>query len=130
MSIIRDDDSPWFVLGVLLACLAGVGWMLIPAPDVQLVVEGPRVQFEPGTIRARITVERNPNNRALIVGVLAADFESSSYEQLDGEDAPRTRWRTYPGVPAGEYIVYAALQTSDGDWNEARDTVRVLSRGF
>lgn len=130
MSLIQDSDSPWFALGVLFGAVL-IAWWMLPAPEaVRIAVEGPRIQFEPGTIRLRITVERDATNRTLIVGVTGADYESSSSEQLDGEEAPRTRWRTYPGVPAGDYITYAALQTADGDWTEATDTLTILSRGF
>ena len=115
-----------------LLMLLGGAWLAFSAlanePRVQIALEGPRYQYEPATIRIRITVERDPANRALTVALISEGFETSSLEELAGVDAPRTRWITYRDVPSGGYTVLAEVQRPSKGLLRAVERVTVLSR--
>src|SRR3990167_4997924 len=70
---------------------------------------GARVQFEPGVVRVRVRVVPHAVNRGVTVAAISEGFTRSSYEQLDGLQAPITRWIEWRDVPAGEYDVIAHL---------------------
>lgn len=80
--------------------------------QVRIAVESGYYLSEPAYIRLRVTVQPDPANRGLTVAAVSANFETSSYEQLDGASAPRTRWRDWRDIPAGEYVVVADVDRS------------------
>ena len=104
--------------------------LYMDARPLAITVESGRMQFEPAYIRLRVRVEPHPDNRALAVGIVGPDFETSSLEQLDGDKAPITRWRDFKDVPAGEYQAIAHIVRVDGSEDVAQDTVTVIGRGF
>jgi hypothetical protein len=97
-------------------CLAV--WLLAGASSAavdKLVVRvTPSVAIGPATVRIRTVAERDADNRAMEVVAESADFYRSSVVQLDGERAPRTRDFFFNDMPAGEYVIRAALFGSDG----------------
>lgn len=81
-------------------------------------------------VRYMVQVEPRDENRML---VLAAVDEGgavrSSREQLDGDRAPRTRWIVWQhGLPAGDYMVIAAVFNSQREVARASVPVTVMSR--
>ena len=88
---------------VLLAVggLAYVYHLAVAAAPVQIAVEGARVQFEPGFLRVRVRVVPHAVNRGVTVAAISEGFARSSYEQLDGLQAPITRWIEWRGVTGG-----------------------------
>jgi len=124
--LIRDDDDPrlpvavMLVLGVTLACL-----LLEP---VTVTVESGYFVFEPAWIRLRVRVEPEAENRGLTVALHGDDYDTSSYEQLDGDHAPRTRWVTFKDVPAGVYTVTAIVERAEGRPWRATAGVTVMGR--
>ena len=113
---------------LLAVCgLAYVYHLAVAAAPVQIAVEGARVQFEPGVVRVRVRVVPHAVNRGVTVAAISEGFTRSSYEQLDGLQAPITRWIEWRDIPAGEYDVIAHLSPTGA---EDRTTVSVLGRGF
>ena len=108
--------------GFVMLALAGLS-----NEPVSIAVEGARYQYEPATVRLRVRVERDPANRAVIVGIFSDSFERSSLEELPGADAALVRWVDYAGIPAGEYTVIALLQRTSGPLR-AEDRLTVLGR--
>ena len=98
--------------------LAAAARAVLEDAKIRLTVEGARVQFEPGVVRLRIRIEPDPENRGVSVGIVAPAFEASSWEDLPGERAAKTRWRVYTGIPAGEYLAVATVfRSSRRDWH-------------
>lgn len=120
------------IRGAALTLIVGVLFILLHAAvedaKLKMAVESGRIQFAPGFVRIRIRVEPDPANRALAVGIVGNDYESSSLETLNGERAPITRWREFRAVPAGYYDVLAELVRSDGSRSRAGDTVQIIGR--
>ena len=114
----------------MVAALYFALWAASEDAKLKVTVEGGRIQFEPATVRLRVRVEPDPQNRALTVGIDSADFSTSSLEQLEGDRAPITRWRTFTGIPAGEYEAIAELYRAPNESVLARDRLTVLGRGF
>ena len=112
----------WCALG---ACL--VASLIVTPPNLSVTVEGSRIQFEPGYVRLKIRVQPDPANRALTVGIVSAEFETSSLEQLDGDRAPLTRWKEFRDIPAGEYVAIAEVYRPGADLWHAEDHIRILS---
>lgn len=92
----------------------GVGCVLVAivlsgalgmSPPVAVVVERGPLFFSPAWIRLRVRVDQDAANRAVFVAIVSDGYTTSSYETLDGERAPVTRWREYKSVPAGVYTV-------------------------
>lgn len=90
----------------MLACVLQTA-TLRAEPSLTVMVEGGRQ--EPGFVRLRIRVEPDDSNRALVVAAWSPDIETSSYEQLDGVRARRTRWIEWRDLPAGTYDVVAVV---------------------
>ena len=113
--------------------LVAIAWsMLRVAEDrpLAVAVESARIQFEPGFVRVRIRVAPHPDNRALAIGLVGDDFETSSLEELPGDRARVTRWWTVRDVPAGEYRALAEVVRADGSTRQAGDTLTIMRRGF
>lgn len=96
--------------------------------QLKIAVEGARIQFEPGTVRLRIRVEPDKANRALTVGLIGPDFETSTLRQLEGDQAALTHWFTFKAVPAGEYIAVSEVYRPSAKTWHAEDRLTVLAR--
>lgn len=121
----------WLRACPLVLIVAAIYVLLIAVRDdakLRIAVEGAQIQFEPASVRLRIRVEPDPANRALAVGVVGPDFETSSLEQLEGDRAPITRWRTFTNVPAGEYEVIGELYRPPAPSVLVRARLTVLAR--
>ena len=123
MSALRACVLMLLVLGLWLGLSA-----LARESRLQLAIEGARYQYEPATVRLRVSVERHPANRALTVALVSDGFERSSLEQIDGMDSPRTRWVNYRDVPAGNYAVIAILHRPPDRPLRVEDTLTVIGR--
>ena len=99
----------------------------IQQAQIQIAIEGGRVQFEPAHFRLRIRIEPHQDNRGLTAAAIADGFIiRSSYEQLD-DSSPRTRWIDWPDMPAGEYAVLAQLTRTQQTLTD-RAAVTVIGR--
>ena len=100
-----------FLLGWSLQMLGSVATQ---PPRLALEVM-PRVCSVPCTVRVRVQVEPNEDNRQLTVEVTGDNYSSVSSILLDGANAPRTQpffW--YRDLPSGDYEVAVTLLTTSG----------------
>lgn len=96
------------------------------------VTATPRMAFAPAGIEVVVIARPDEANRYLAVSIGATDspFAASSQRSLQGDDERgEVASLSYPKVPAGTYLVVAALYARDGTMI-ARETagVRRLSR--
>lgn len=115
-------------LVVLFAALFFLLHAVVEDAKLKIAVENAQIQFEPGYIRLRVRVEPDTANRALAVGIIGPDFETSSLEQLEGDNARPTRWVIYKDVPAGEYEAIAEVYRPSAENWHAKAKVIVLAR--
>ncbi len=74
----------------------------------------PRVAIAPASVRVRVIVERDADNRLLGVNVEGPAYGRYFEEQLDGLEAARTRQRIYDGLPGGFYTITACVRRVTG----------------
>ena len=90
--------------------------------------------FAPLYVKARVTVERHPDNRELCVrGVEGEQGEEMIVIQrcftLDGENAARTHWFEFKEVQAGRYTFYAVVRRPLEEKRSERIPVRSMAPG-
>jgi hypothetical protein len=78
------------------------------------IVVSPARSFAPATLRVRVSLDRNAENRTLAVVAASADFYRSSEIQLDGERAPATVEFQFRDLPSGDYQVTGVLMDGGG----------------
>ena len=74
----------------------------------------PSLSFAPSTLRIRVRLEPNDQNRGLAVIADSGGFYRSSEVQLDGEQAPRTITIEFRGVPSGSYQISSVVLDESG----------------
>lgn len=115
-----------FAVCVLLI-LPGPGWAT--SAPVQLEIRN-RVSFAPAYIRARITVERLPENRELCLQGMIGDMRIlNRCYGLNGADDARTHWISFKDVGPGRYVFTAVVRQSLSEIRSIGVDVRVLARG-
>jgi hypothetical protein len=82
-----------------------------PAMDLHV---SPSMSAAPATVRIRVTVAPNADNRALAISALSETFLRSSEVPLAGDHAPRTIFFEYPSLPEGKYEVRSVLVGTGG----------------
>ncbi len=99
------------------------------SPHVQLVTS-----YKTGSVAIHVTVPRDARNRVVCVVVDGPMFRASCWEQV-GREAPFRQEFSYPGLPAGEYVVEGRLEwveDREGEKGERRVTLahdRFVIRG-
>jgi hypothetical protein len=86
----------------------------------------PHVASAPATVMITVTIERDANNRQLVVEAESDAYYRRSDRSLDGEDAARTHSLVFRGLPPGEYQISAALGGTRGPRAAVRTTVTVV----
>lgn len=133
MSLIRESDDPWLVLGVCLVCLGA--FVVMMQTQVSIAVDGGSTRIAPTAIRLRVVMQPDPANRRLIVRLVDQDgfVLQRSDEQMDGAQSPRTRWVPSRGGwridAAGMYMAEAIVERETGRPWRASTTVTVRGRG-
>lgn len=74
----------------------------------------PHVAFAPANIAITVTVERDTENRELMVADDSEDYYRSSTVSLEGEQAARTHLLVFHGLPPGEHRISAAVRRTNG----------------
>jgi hypothetical protein len=102
----------------------------LTTPSRVSIVRPIQLVNEHSYIRYMVQVDPQAENRALVVAAVDEGVVvRSTREQLDGVDAPRTRWIEWKyGLPAGEYMVVAVLFSSQREVARASVPVTVLAR--
>lgn len=87
-----------------------------------------RVAFEPASLRVKITVEPQADQRLLIVQADSATGYRRSDVQLEGLGGPRTQWVEWRDLGAGDYEVSASVATQREIVARASQKLQILSR--
>lgn len=99
-------------MNAVLACLAATAVLLYAflsaASPVSLRVR-PQIGFAPLTVRADVSIPRDPSNREACVQLDGTMFSESCWP-LDGEKSPTVFTRFWVDLPAGEYQTRAGLR--------------------
>ena len=90
----------------------------------------PARSFAPATLRVRVWLDRNAENRTLAVVAASDDFYRSSEIQLDGEQAPEAVEFQFRDLPSGDYEVSGVLLDRTGRRRAAAsERMKVISVG-
>lgn len=81
--------------------------------------------FAPATVRVRVHVEPNPDNRVLCLEYDGGIYRRSCQDHI-GAEAPVTVWETMKHLPAGSYVFAAQIVRKDGSYQVATITFEVL----
>lgn len=113
-SVMRGAYSLTLIIGI--GIMVGLAKLLLamgaaPPLAIELV---PHACFAPCTVRIRVQVDPQPDNRLVRVTVEGPRYSSSSDLTLAGEDAPKTQpYFWFKQLPAGEYEVVVTLHSSE-----------------
>jgi hypothetical protein len=94
------------------------------------IVRPARFIPERAAVRWMVQVQPVEENRKLVLTAFDDGIEiSASQRQLEGEDAPKTWWIEWDeGLPAGEYLLVAAVYSSSREVARASVPVTVMAR--
>jgi hypothetical protein len=87
----------------------------------------PSVVNAPGYVMVTVTVQRDPDNRALEISADSGGFYRSSEIQLEGERAPLITQVALNNLPGGEYEIVATLSDRRGRHTVARSSALIMS---
>lgn len=98
-------------LALVLVVLFLVYQSGIALPTRVSIIRPMQIVNEHAYLRYQVQVDPQAENRSLVVGAFDEGVAVRlTKEQLDGAEAPRTRWIVWRnGLPAGEYLLVAAL---------------------
>lgn len=117
----------WVVLWAMLAAVRN-------EPRLAIAVEGGHFHAAPAEIRLKVRVQPDKANRGLTVSAESDRFSTSSFEQLEGEHAPVTRWippARWKDVPEGQYRVHAVVDRgAETPWREVTEFVVIGREGL
>ncbi len=115
--------ATWFV--VVVASISSAAM----APARVSIVNAPGFSWDDEQIVVQVRVEQNQENRGLrLAAVDDGLVVRSSYEQLDGDKAPRTRWVRWGQLPAGRITLVASVFDSTHEVARASRVIVVRSR--
>jgi hypothetical protein len=101
------------VIALLFVALIATAGTSSELETLRLAVN-PKFAHSPGTFRAVAIVERNAENRWLVLCAESADYYRSSTIQLNGGEAARRHEMFFRRLPAGRYLIQARLERADG----------------
>ena len=106
----------WGMAMRVVTCLLllAMGTVGIRSQDHLQMKVSPTHWFAPATLRVRVRVEPNANNRALAIVADSDAYYRSSVIELEGDASPRTFWMDFRQVPAGQYRISAVLRDGAG----------------
>jgi hypothetical protein len=116
---------------VIALVLAGVTNTETTSGDIAQVSirVSPATSSAPANLFVQVWIERNPDNRWVLISVDSPDYFSSSLAELNGERSPRVRVVMFRDVPAGAYELRSEVFGSRGRMRaSARTSARVLGR--
>ncbi len=104
-----------FLVLFMVTSLAGVAPLLfaVRAAEVRIDV-WPHAALAPADLRVQVRIERDSENRKIVVTADSADYFTSSEVQLDGEESPRVQVVVFRGLPAGSYDLRGVLIGQSG----------------
>ena len=120
---LRASSTDALLLGALILAL---GVLLLAPGPASVHVEGGRYQRAPATVRLRVQITPDADNRAWQAGIESDGFSTNSSGELHGADAARTRWVEFRDVPPGEYVAYVVVHRGAAAQWASHDVVSVL----
>ena len=116
-------------LSLIFVVLFLVALSPITVPSRVSIVRPVRFAQENQYLRYQIQIDPQSENALLVVAAVDGDVVRRSREDLDGENAPRTRWIEWKhGLPAGEYTVLAIVYNSSREVARASAELSVMAR--
>lgn len=101
---------------MLLVVLAGLA-LTTPSLSAEQAVSlrvTPHVADAPANVFITVTVERDTDNRELVVEDDSGDYYRSSVVSLEGDKAARTHLLVFRGLPPGQHRISAAVRGTNG----------------
>lgn len=86
----------------------------------------PRIATAPATVKVIAQIDRDPDNRLLVVEADSGEYFRSSAIQLDGVDAARSHELWFRGLPPGDYEITAAVEDDHGKTIRVTTTATIL----
>ena len=113
---------------VVLIAAAGIlgGPMHVDADEAISISVRPAVTGYRGTVRLRVIVARDDNNRSLRWEIDGPDYYRSSQRELHGAGAARIHEFLLRDLPSGEFEVRAIVTRSDRSSSVDRSTLKVF----
>ena len=84
---------------------------------------------EPATVRITVAVEPDADNRMLLIEADGDRFYRASELELSGADDPRLHSLVFKNLPAGNYMLRAAVYSADALRGQATQELTVTSSG-
>lgn len=106
------------VAGLISALVTSSPSSLTAAPEPDEIVKlevSPNIQWEPGIIKLKITVQSHVDNIQLCMGYTYKEDPPElqplrrSCQQLNGIYSPRVYWIEYKSITFGEYFAFAEV---------------------
>lgn len=94
-------------------------------PALQLVVS-PRIGQAPGSIHAKVILERDARNRGLQIVVDGDHYYQGGTKPVDGDQAQRVWDLWWHDLPCGRYEVTAETLRAEGKGASARGSAQLL----
>jgi hypothetical protein len=94
---------------VVTTVTLGIGAASLPAKDIVEIRMPARYYSEPATVRITIAVEPDAANRRLSVEADGDSLFRSSELTLEGDNGKRLHTVEFKNLPAGQYVVRAAV---------------------
>lgn len=89
----------------------------------------PHVANAPASVSITVTVERDTENRELVVEDDSEDYCRSSVVPLEGDKAARTHLLFFRGLPPGQHRISTALRGASGLRAAVSTSVTVIGIG-
>jgi hypothetical protein len=100
---------------------------LLGRPDpVRLSTWPQHFAFAPCDVTVTVRIVPIATDRTLEVAAIGEAFYRASLIQLEGEDAPRTHDVKWRALPAGTYIIRAAIGSASHIRAQAHNELRIL----
>ena len=122
--MIRQNSARLFVM----ACLVLLTPVLGAEQALSLRVTPP-VADAPADVLITVTVERNTENRELVVEDDSENYYRSSAVQLEGDKAARTHFLVFRELPPGRHRISAAVRGTIGLRAAVSTSVTVIGFG-
>jgi hypothetical protein len=120
-----------FIITLILTLLLSLSSTTAPAVanDTPVKLTGPAYPgMAPATVKFKIQIQPNPENRFAWLILDAASFYRSTRWELNGprEEERVTWWVEFKDLPAGEYLVLAVVKRRDGSESRDRRSMEIL----
>jgi hypothetical protein len=105
------------VLAIVLGEILGIytAHLLAAPPVATITVEHGPMLPSGATARLRVAIDPRAENRGVWVAIEASGYAAAHYEDLNGANAPRTRWVEFKDLPDGSYTAWVRVIRQHGE---------------